>query len=128
SVIAPVYLRLARFDDAALAFSHVNRLGEPSAASEAGLGEALVGAADGVVSDEARAAFERALAHDPDFVRAHFFLAVADEQDGNGEAAAARWRRLLASAEDPAGAWREVARRRLSALEAPHGPDRDDIE
>ncbi|MGE0232884.1 MAG: c-type cytochrome biogenesis protein CcmI [Flavobacteriaceae bacterium] len=130
TVIAPVYLRRERYDDAVLAFSNVNRLGEPSAASETGLGEALVGAGEGVVSDEARAAFQRALELEPGFIRARFFLAIAADQDGDREEAVRRWKDLLASGEDPDGGWRQIARQRLAALqpEPQPGPDRAQME
>ncbi|MCB1475497.1 MAG: c-type cytochrome biogenesis protein CcmI [Rhodobiaceae bacterium] len=117
TVIAPVYLRRERYNDAVLAFSNVNRLGEPSAASETGLGEALVGAQEGVISDEARAAFQRALKLEPGFIRARFFLAIAADQDGDREEAVRRWKDLLASSEEPDGGWRRIARQRLAALQ-----------
>jgi cytochrome c-type biogenesis protein CcmH len=57
-VIAPVYLRLGRFDDAVKARRNVLRLDGETAERQADLGEALVGAANGVVTAEAKAAFE----------------------------------------------------------------------
>src|SRR5215468_10294439 len=59
-VIAPVYLRLGRFDDAVKARRNALRLNGTSAEREAAFGEALVFAANGVVTAEAKAAFERA--------------------------------------------------------------------
>src|SRR2546429_150412 len=63
-VIAPVYLRYGRFEEAVKARRNALRLNGASAQREADLGEALMGAANGVVTDEAKAAFERALTHD----------------------------------------------------------------
>ncbi|MGI6245265.1 MAG: c-type cytochrome biogenesis protein CcmI [Pseudochelatococcus sp.] len=117
-VLAPIYLRAGRFDDAARAFGEALRLNGASAARFAGLGEALVMAGDGVVSAEARAAFEKALAADPGNPSAAFHLAVAAEQDGDMEAAAARLRALLAGA--PADApWRPAVENRLATLGDP---------
>ena len=52
----------------------------PSAASD--LGEALLGAAGGVVTSEAKAEFERAIALNADDPKANYFLGLAAEQDG----------------------------------------------
>jgi cytochrome c-type biogenesis protein CcmH len=97
-VIAPVYLRLGRFDDAVVARKKAIALSGDSPARESALGEALVAAAGGVVTDEAKAAFQRALAGDAQDAKARYFLGLADEQDGKGEAAAAKWRALLKDA------------------------------
>src|SRR5215469_4360931 len=64
-VIAPVYARLGRFDDAVKARKQALRLNGATARREADLGEAETAAANGVVTAEARAAFEYAVALDP---------------------------------------------------------------
>ncbi len=69
-VIAPVYLRLGRFDDAIKARRNALRLNGATAEREAALGEALVFGANGVVTAEAKAAFERAIALDANRVEA----------------------------------------------------------
>jgi cytochrome c-type biogenesis protein CcmH len=97
-VIAPVYLRLGRFDDAAAAWRKSIAMSGESAARDAGLGEALVAAANGVVTDDAKQSFTKAVASDPKDPKARYFLGLADEQDGNREAAAARWRAMLQDA------------------------------
>ncbi len=101
-VIAPVYLRLGRFDDAVMARRKSLALNGESGARYADLGEALTAAANGVVTDEAKQAFTSAVARDPSESKARYFLGLADEQDGNREGAAARWRAMLQDA--PAGA------------------------
>ena len=63
-VVAPVEDGLGRFEDAVKARRNAIRLSGASADREADLGESLMGAANGVVTDEAKAAFERALALD----------------------------------------------------------------
>src|SRR3984957_14228411 len=62
--IAPVYLRLGRFDEAVEARRKAIALGGDTAARESDLGEALVAAADGVVTDEAKQVFQHAVAGD----------------------------------------------------------------
>ena len=101
-VIAPVYLRLGRFDDAVMARRKALTLNGETATRDADLGEALVAAANGVVTDEAKHVFDTAVTRDPHEAKARYFLGLADEQDGNRTAAAARWRAMLAEA--PAGA------------------------
>jgi cytochrome c-type biogenesis protein CcmH len=97
-VIAPVYLRLGRFGDAVAARRRAIALNGDSPARESALGEALVAAADGVVTDEAKTAFQHAVASDAKEPQASYFLGLADEQDGNREAAAVKWRALLKDA------------------------------
>ena len=63
-VIAPVYMRLGRFDDAIRAYRNALKLEGETADRQASLGEALAGAAGGVITTDAKGAFERALALD----------------------------------------------------------------
>jgi cytochrome c-type biogenesis protein CcmH len=101
-VIAPVYLRLGRFDDAVTARRKALALNGETATRDADLGEALVAAANGVVTDDAKRVFESAVTRDQHEAKARYFLGLADEQDGNRAGAAARWRAMLEEA--PAGA------------------------
>ncbi len=82
-VIAPVYLRAGRFADAAFAYRKVVALLGPSATRLADLGEALVAEKDGIITAEAREAFEKAVTLEPAYAKARFYLAVLLEQDGN---------------------------------------------
>jgi cytochrome c-type biogenesis protein CcmH len=115
-VIAPVYLRLGRYDDAVKARRNVLRLAGESADGQADLGEALVGTANGIVTAEAKAAFERSVALDPQSVKARYFLGLAAEQDGNRDEAAAIWRSMLASA-PPGADWTQFVRGELARIE-----------
>jgi cytochrome c-type biogenesis protein CcmH len=94
-VVAPVYMRLGRFNDAAAAWRKAIALNGDSAARESALGEALVAAADGIVTDDAATAFQHAVGADPHQPKASYFLGLADEQAGKRDAAAAKWRALL---------------------------------
>jgi cytochrome c-type biogenesis protein CcmH len=97
-VIAPVYLRLGRFDDAVQARRKVIALNGDTAVRESDLGEALVAAANGVVTGEAKQAFQHAITGDTQDAKARYFLGLADEQDGNRDGAAAKWRAMLDAA------------------------------
>ena len=128
-VLAPVYQRLGRFDDAVAARRKLLALKGESADREADLGEALTAAANGIVTDEAKAAFERAAKSDPNEAKSQFFLGLAAEQDGNKDKAATIWKAMLANA--PAGApWIETVKAAIvrvggtpPAVAAAPGPD-----
>lgn len=124
-VLAPVYARLGRFDDAVRAYGNAVRLLGSTARREADLGEAIVRANGGSVTGEAEAAFRRAADLAPDDPRPRFYLALALGQAGKRDEAIAAWQALIASAPEDA-AWVPVARRELAALQAP-GPSAADI-
>ena len=129
-VIAPVYMQLGRFDDAVEARKKSLALNGDTATREADLGEALAAAANGVVTADAKAAFERAVARDPHEAKARYFLGLAAAQDGAGDQAAAIWRSLLADA--PAGApWVKFVREALAGVTGASvlaaGPSADDV-
>lgn len=111
-VLAPVLLKLGRADDAVRAFRNSLRYNGETAARRADLGEAIAAIAGGVVTAEAKAEFERALAIDAGEVKARYFTAVAAQQDGNTEQAAAIWREMLKSAPRDAP-WRPLVERAL---------------
>jgi cytochrome c-type biogenesis protein CcmH len=115
-VIAPVYLRLGRFDDAVKARRNALKLNGATAERESALGEALVFAANGVVTAEAKAAFEQAIALDANGVQARYFLGLAAEQDGDRTQAAATWRALIAAA-PPDAPWLDLLRSALARVE-----------
>ena len=120
-VIAPIYLRLGRFDDAVKARRNALRFNGPPAEREAALGEALVFAANGVVTAEAKAAFESAVALDANSVQARYFIGRAAEQDGDRTQAAATWRALIEAAPSDAP-WIDLLRRALDCVDRGGGP------
>ena len=85
----------------------------------------MAGAAGGVVTSEAKAEFERAIALDADDVKARYFLGLAAEQDGRGADAASIWRAMLEKA-PPDAPWRplvQAALVRVGGSAAPALPD-----
>jgi cytochrome c-type biogenesis protein CcmH len=116
-VIAPIYLRLGRFEEAVKARRQALRLNSETAERQAALGEALVFAANGVVTAEAKSAFEQAVALDASAVQARYFLGLAAEQDGNRAQAAATWRALIESA-PPGAPWLDFVRGALARVDA----------
>lgn len=115
-VIAPIYLRLGRYDDAVKARRNALRLNGETPARRTALGEALVLAANGVVTAEAKGMFERAVELDSNEVQGRYFLGLAAEQDGDRTRASEIWRGMLEAA--PAGApWREFVRQALARVD-----------
>lgn len=98
NVLAPVLAKLGRFDDAIRAYRNSITTNGDSASQRADLGEAIAGAAGGVVTAEAKAEFERAIALNADEAKASYFLGLAAEQDGRPSEAASIWRGMLAKA------------------------------
>lgn len=135
-VVAPVYMRMGRPQDAAAAYARAIRLLGSDVRRETDRGEALVVANNGIVSAEAHAAFERAVAMDAQAVKPRFFLALALTQENRKDEAIAAWQSLLADAQG-GEAWAEAVRMELAKLgvEAPApaaadvaGPSREEIK
>jgi cytochrome c-type biogenesis protein CcmH len=121
AVIAPVYMRLERYADASHAYSEALRLLGEDPMRRAAYGEALVTAAGGVVTDEARETFDRALAEQPGQPQARFYLALGAEQDGKRADAVGAYESLLADS-PPNAPWRTVVNARLAALKGETAP------
>ena len=93
-VLAPIYSRLGRYGEAVTAYRNAIRLDGASGARESGLGEAIAGAAGGMVTTEAQAAFTRALQLEPGQSKASFYLASALAQEGKIAEAVAAWQAM----------------------------------
>jgi cytochrome c-type biogenesis protein CcmH len=117
-IVAPVYMKLERYEDAAKARRRAISLLGATAIREVDLGEALTAAANGVISEEAEAAFNRAIALDAENFKAQFYLGLAAEQEGNTAEAARLWRALIAKAPSDAP-WLTVVRQALARVETP---------
>ena len=128
-VLAPIYIKMQRFSDAANAYRTTLRLGGSNASRQAGLGEALVYLSDGLITKDAQAAFEAALAEEPGMAKARFFLAMVKAQEDDTAGALNDWRSMVSTLpqDDP---WREAAQSMLAnAAQAnvPGGPDEQQV-
>ena len=121
AVIAPVYMRLGRFADAARAYSETMRTLGEKPALRAAYGEALVAEAGGVVTAQAREAFEKAVAEEPGQPMASFYLALGAEQEGKTAEAIAAYEKLLAASPKNA-AWSAGIKDRLATLKGEPAP------
>ena len=121
AVLAPVYMRLGRFEDAARAYAAIVRIKGETAESLSDWGEAMVAAGNGIVPPEAKAALTRALALDPKAPKPRFYLARAAEQNGDTPEAI----RQLSALNDtsPADApWLGLVRENLARLRGEPAP------
>lgn len=114
-VVAPVYIRLGRRDDAVKAYEAAVRYLGPDADRLANYGEAMVLAKDGVVSAEAQAVLEQAVKLDAASSKARYYLARAAEQDGQVDKAKEAYTQLLATSRSDAP-WVPVVRQHLERL------------
>lgn len=105
NVLAPIYLRLGRVDDAINAYRNAIRLNGEDFARNLGLAESLVLKSGGLVTAEAHKLFEKVAAQNPDDYRPQFFLARTLLQEGKNAEAKAFLQAFLArsSADAP---WR----------------------
>jgi cytochrome c-type biogenesis protein CcmH len=124
-VLAPVYMQLGRFEDAIKAWRNAITYNGSTAEREANLGEALITVANGIVTAEAKKAFERAVALDASDAKSRYFLGLSAEQDGRHAEAAAIWRALLATA-PPGAPWAPFVRNALAQIDS--SPDANSPE
>ena len=112
-VLAPVYLRMGDYTQAADAFQKAARLLGESPKRLAGFARALIMVQNGVVNEPARKAYERLLALEPQSIEPKVWLAIAREQDGDLKGAEGEYRTLLVGAEQP---WKGLLEARLQAV------------
>jgi cytochrome c-type biogenesis protein CcmH len=112
-VLAPVYMRMGDYTQAADAFQKAARLLGESPKRLAGFARALIMVQNGVVNEPARKAYERLLALDPQSIEPKVWLAIAREQDGDLKGAEGEYRTLLAGAEEP---WKGLLQARLQSV------------
>ncbi|TCB62471.1 c-type cytochrome biogenesis protein CcmI [Rhizobium leguminosarum bv. viciae] len=86
-VLAPIYFRTMRVNDAQVAYRNAIRLLGPSPVRLDGLAETLMAVSDGVVTEEARKVLEQSLTLEPDNPRARFYIALSMEQAGRPDEA-----------------------------------------
>lgn len=116
AIMAPIYMKLGRFDDAVRSYRAIIRVEGPDAERHSALGQALVMAADGVVTGEARQTFDAALQEDPALPQARFFEGLAALQDGDKAKARATWSALVDEA-PPEAPYTPIIRQRLAELD-----------
>ncbi len=117
NVLAPVYFRIGRFDDAELAYRNAIRILGPDAERMSGLGETVVMRNDGIVTDDAQMAFQAALKLEPNNPRADFYLALALEQSGRRAEALTAFQNI-AKASPPTAPWMPLVNQHIATNSA----------
>lgn len=97
-LIAPIYLRLRRFEDAALAYRNALQFQGETAARRVNYAESLYWANNQIVTQDVEEAFLKALALKPDMHVFRARLANAYEQKGQTNKAIQSWRNLRENA------------------------------
>jgi len=117
AVLAPVYMRMGRYADAAEAWRNAERLLGETPDRVIGFAEAQIYADNGIVGEDARKALVRGVALQPNYLPGAYWLAIAKEQDGKLREARADLSALLprAGAQTPLG---KSIRDRLNVLES----------
>lgn len=117
NVLAPVYFRIGRFDDAELAYRNAIRILGPDAERMNGLGETVVMRNDGIVTDDAQMAFQASLKLEPNNPRADFYLALALEQSGRRAEALTAFQNI-AKASPPTAPWMPLVNQHIATNSA----------
>ncbi len=113
-LLAPIYFKAMRLGDAELAYRNAIRLLGDSAQRLSGLGETLVAANDGIVTEDARLAFEESVRLQPDNPRSRFYVALGLEQAGRLDEALSAFEDI-AKASPPDAPWMELIRQHIAA-------------
>jgi cytochrome c-type biogenesis protein CcmH len=115
-LVAPIYLRNRRADDAANAYRQAIRILGGSPARFSGLGESIVASNNGLITSDAKDSFQKALALEPNDARSEFYLAYALEQEGRLLEALAAFEALAKSS--PADApWQKIVADHIALLQ-----------
>ena len=111
-ILAPVYMRLGRADDAATAYRNAIRILGPTSQLQTSLGEALTIIAGGVVTNEANELFNEAVARDSENIKPVFFLGIGLNQAGDFPKALTTWENIINRSPKDAP-WLNIARQQL---------------
>ena len=119
-LLAPIYYRSGRMEDASNAFAQAIRILGPNTDRLDGHAETLIALANGIVTAEARKQLEQSLVLKADNPRAKYYLALALEQEGKKPEARAAFEAL--AKETPADApWLPLVNRHIAALGGQEG-------
>ncbi len=122
-VLAPAYKRIGRYTDAANAYRKALAISGPDADVMTDMGESLVLANNGLVSNEAQKIFEAVRLTSPKHMKARFYVALAHRQEGRTADAIAGWNAMLAESA-PDAPWRAAVEQQISSAggQVPEAP------
>jgi cytochrome c-type biogenesis protein CcmH len=112
-LLARTQAAMEHWQDSAASYRRAIDLSHGAPEANAGYGEMLVMAAEGMVTPTAREAFAAALAKDPANPSARYYLALADAQAGKPREALDAWAKLVDEAPPGAG-WVAMVRQTMA--------------
>ncbi|WP_455272237.1 c-type cytochrome biogenesis protein CcmI [Rhizobium herbae] len=114
-VLAPIYYRSGRIEEAAVAFRNALRILGATPVRLGGYAESLIALSGGLVTNDARDALQKLLAIEPGDPRAQFYLALALKQEGKVPEALAAFEQIVRTS--PAGApWLPLVNDHIAGL------------
>jgi cytochrome c-type biogenesis protein CcmH len=114
-VLAPIYYRSGRVEEAVVAFRNALRLLGATPVRLGGYAESLIALSGGLVTNEARDALQKLLVIEPGDPRAQFYLALALKQEGMVPEALAAFEQIVSTS--PAGApWLPLVNEHIAGL------------
>lgn len=114
-VLAPIYYRSGRVEEAAVAFRNALRILGATPVRLGGYAESLIALSGGLVTNEARDALQKLLVIEPGDPRGQFYLALALKQEGKVPEALAAFERIVSTS--PAGApWLPLVNEHIAGL------------
>lgn len=115
-VLAPIYIRLERFDDAEKAYRNLVRIDNKDLDAKQGLAELLIFRNERVIGEDALSLLREITEAQPGHSRATFFLGLYARQNGETDLARSIWQRQLddANGDEP---WIPTVREQLASLE-----------
>jgi cytochrome c-type biogenesis protein CcmH len=114
-VLAPIYYRSGRIEEAAVAFRNALRILGATPVRLGGYAESLIALSGGLVTNEARDALRKLLVIEPGDPRAQFYLALALKQEGKVPEALAAFEQIVSTS--PAGApWLPLVNEHIAGL------------
>ncbi|WEX78373.1 c-type cytochrome biogenesis protein CcmI [Sinorhizobium numidicum] len=116
-LLAPIYMRNGRVEDAVAAYDRAIRLLGAAPARLGGYAEALIVQSGGLVTADAQDALRKALALDPNDPRSEFYLALGLKQEGKHADALAAFRKLAANS-PPDAPWLALVNQNIAELSA----------
>lgn len=126
-ILAPIYYREGRMEDAGAAYQNAIRILGPTPARLGGYAESLIALSGGLVTTEAQDALKQSLAIAPNDPRSEYYLALALKQQGKTKEARDAFEALVRASPKDAP-WLPLVNTHLAVLKgAPGNPSEADV-
>ncbi len=116
-VVAPILMRLGKYQEATTAIENIIRLKGEDADRLSALAETLIYRSGGMITADARGLLEKALQLEPENNKARFYMALALQQENRFAEARAAWNAIIADNADNQQMV-SIARQQLAMMES----------